>query len=69
MRLNVKLTQILEQIAAELPMNRDRLPYTPEFDRLHSLVIERFGTEIPKETTWHYLVNACKRPRRRRRRA
>lgn len=39
----------------------DKLPYTPEFDKLHELVEEKTNTNLAPNQCWQLLTNARKR--------
>ena len=61
--------RIAAEIAAETGVPLDRLPYTDDFDEVHTLFVDRLGRSCSKSETWLSLIGARKRglvgPRRR----
>jgi len=61
--------RIAAEVAVTSVVPLDRLPYTADFDVVHSLFMDRLGRPCSKSQTWLSLLGARKRglvgPRRR----
>ena len=65
--------RIAAEVAVQTGVPLDRLPYTADFDVVHTLFVDRLGRPCSKSETWLSLLGARKRglvgPRRRSRKS
>lgn len=63
---------VAADLLLDLPVPLDRLPYTPDFDRVHERFNQLVGKDLSRHEVWWCLLDARKRgrgrPTRRRRR-
>jgi len=53
--------RIAAEVAVEAPVPLDQLPYTVDFDLVHTLFTNRLGRPCSKSETWLSLIGARKR--------
>ncbi len=58
---DTKILAALASAYAEVGVPADRLPYTPDFERLLALVKEKTSTSLARDRCWRLLTDARKR--------
>lgn len=61
LRLTNAEKQILGELYAKTPLNRGRLPYTDDFERLYTEFVARSGKALSRNEVWRALENVGKR--------
>ena len=57
---NARQLKAATELARQCPIPLDRLPYTPEFDYLHTALTAQAGP-LDKAQSWHCLLSVRKR--------